>query len=311
MRFLPGLTLVLFVLHCAGTTTGSTDGGNASSDAGVEGSFCTIDEECGAAGFRCRGGVCITEECTTREQCFSGRICSSGECVLPSPDADCTDSNECPTPYLCDGFARRCWDPETGEYLGGGTGSSSSTSGQPSSGVGPGSSSMGTSSSSSGGPAMLIDIGGYRIENDENSGEGVIPMGTRVPAGGIVVIARNASKSEFEAHWNVTLGSNVVFLNSNNETSGPPVINGGEKYSLFSRQNMRLDGPTITGTTRKSIRRTGSGDASNSANWVIGEIDSANPGTTQIPPPARGIFISEWGDATDYIFEFIELYVNP
>jgi len=307
MRFLISASLVLLATSCVGTS-GSPDSGQPVPDAGPEGAFCTIDDECGG-NYRCRGGVCIAEECTSRDDCLPGRICSGGECVMPTPDGACATGDECPTPYLCDGFARRCWDPATGEYLGG-SASSSSSSGGTDGGAGS------SSSSSSGGQPTMVSLRGFRIENAESSGEGVIPMDTPlVPAGGILLIAREATRSQFQQTWGVTLADNVVYLNSNNGTNGPPVINGNEEYSLFATGNMRVDGPTISGSAGKSIRRIRAANPGSQSSWEIGDDNSTGtPGVTELQSSDRGIFISEWSDRTgsgEYVFEFIEIYVNP
>lgn len=139
-------------------------------------------------------------------------------------------------------------------------------------------------------------------------------MGTRVPRGGVLIIARDASRAEFEDHWGITLGANVVFLKSGNPNSGIPVINNNEQWSIFNRSNQREDGPTLVGGTAKSYKRIRVGNPSSEASWEITPESAATPGVTDLAPTDRGVLVSEWSDASgggDYIYEFIEIYVNP
>lgn len=316
------LLLALPVLGLACTT--ATSGTTPPQDAGTNGGFCSLDTDC-PNGNRCRGGICQAAECTVREDCLSPLVCVDGECVSVNPNAGCTSASECPVPYLCDGFSRRCFNPDTGEFLGGGSSSSggSSSVGGNSSTTGssqPGNSSaMGSSSSSTtGGGSGTFDLGGWRVENRESGNPNqttVIPAGTRVPRGGLLIIARDCSRREFEDRWGVTLDTNtVVFLNAANPTEGVPIVNGGEKFSLYNRSNQVEDGPTIAGSTGKAFRRTAAGAPGSMASWNVVDDRQATPGVTDLPGGTTGVLISEWSDRSgsgEYFYEYIELYVNP
>ncbi|MBI5495521.1 MAG: hypothetical protein HY904_10895 [Deltaproteobacteria bacterium] len=318
-RLLPALPLGLLLVTlppAACSSGGGEDAGSSSGspDAGGGSTFCGADSDC-ATGSRCRGGVCAASECATREDCLAPLICADAECVNAAPDGACAGTEDCPVPYLCDGFSRRCFNPTTGEFLGGSSSSSSSTGG--SSGTTTSSSQGGSSSSSSsGGSGAPYNLGGWRLDNVEATGGGtlVIPSGTQVPRGGMLVIARDCSRTAFEGHWGVTLDSNVVFLNAGGPTEGVPIINGGEKYSLYDAQNHRKDGPTMEGSTGKSFRRIHPGSPGSTSSWTVDNTDTATPGATELATTDTGVFITEWADASgggNYVYEFIELFVNP
>ncbi len=311
--------------------TSSTSGTTPPLDAGPNAGFCSLDTDCPNTS-RCRGGICQAAECVTREDCLSPLICTDGECVSVNPNAGCTNTAECPVSYLCDGFSRRCFNPDTGEFLGGGTSSSSgggsslagssSTGGvssvMPGSSGGASSSSSSSSSSSTSGSGGLFDLGGWRVENRESGNPNqttVIPTGTRVPRGGLLIIARDCSRREFEDRWGVTLDTNnVVFLNAANPSEGVPIVNGGEKFSLYNRSNQVEDGPTIVGSTSKAFRRTAAGSPGSQSSWDVVDDRQATPGVVDLPSGTSGVIISEWSDRSgngEYFFEYIELYVNP
>ena len=309
------------VVALAGAALGACAGGASSGSNGSGGDdggngLCSLDNEC-TSGQRCRGGVCQPLECTVRQDCVGGtRVCADGECVLYNPASGCASTEDCPSPYLCDGFSRGCFDPNTGMFLGSSSGSTSSGASSSSSSSGSSSASSSSSSSSSGGGGP-VNLAGWQIENEENGNviqSAVIPNNTVVAAGGTVIIARDANKAQFESFWGVSLPSNVVFLKSGNPNSGIPVINNNEKFSIYRPPHVLEDGPTVKGATGHCYQRTRASSPGSAGSW--GEVDEsqATPGSAALAGSDRGVFVSEWCDASgtgNYIYEFIELYVNP
>jgi len=164
----------------------------------------------------------------------------------------------------------------------------------------------------------MVDVGGFVLENDQADGTtpqaGVIPMGTQVEPGATIVITRNCTKSEFEAYWGVTLPASTLFLVSGNTNTGVPVINGGERWRIYDPADQPADGFTVTGDAGKSYQRTHSGSAGSMSNWTVGSDSNATPGTTDLGPNDHGVFVSEWSDAYgtgNWVYEFVEIYVNP
>ena len=126
--------------------------------------------------------------------------------------------------------------------------------------------------------STTLDVGGYTLTQANSTQTYTLPPGTTVPAGGYVVIARNVEKAAFEAAWGVTLGPNVVFLNSGEKA---PMINGGETYTLTNAVGAVLDGPTIVlPSTFQSVRRNDPCLPPGSAgSWTAGPLATATPGT--------------------------------
>lgn len=155
-----------------------------------------------------------------------------------------------------------------------------------------------------------INIGGYRIVQANASLTYTVPAGTTIPSQGYVVVGRNATKAQFEAFWGVTLGANVVYLNS---ADTMPQLNGSETYDLRNASNVSIDGVTIAQPSSggEAIKRTnGCGAASSSSSWSRTASSTGNPGSGAPAPCNKGAFISEFSDALgtgNYIYEFIEL----
>ena len=155
-----------------------------------------------------------------------------------------------------------------------------------------------------------VSIGGWRIVQANSSLTYFIPAGTSIPSNGYVVIGRNATKAQFEAFWGVTLGANVVYLNSGDTM---PQINGSETYDLRNASNQRVDGLTVAMASGagQSLKRTNAcGNANKSSSWSRLASSTGNPGAGAPAPCGKGAFISEFSDALgtgNYIYEFVEL----
>ena len=85
-----------------------------------------------------------------------------------------------------------------------------------------------------------VNIGGWTLTQANATLTYTIPAGTTIPSKGYVIIARNATKTAFQTFWGVTLGANVVYINS---ADTMPQINGSETYTLknASRHDDRRD----------------------------------------------------------------------
>ncbi len=163
------------------------------------------------------------------------------------------------------------------------------------------------------GPAA-IDVSGWRLQQQGASQSSVLPPGSMIPSGGYLVVARNATRAEFEAFF-PSLPAATTFVNSNAGGSCAngclPQINGGESFELFDLSNTRRDGPTIVIGTDNAYQRTRPGDSSGApSSWnVVGEA-SANPGLGAGVASAAGVVINEMADASDYRKEFVELHYD-
>jgi hypothetical protein len=125
-----------------------------------------------------------------------------------------------------------------------------------------------------------------------------------------VIIARNATKSQFQSFWGVTLGSNVVYINT---ADTMPQINGSENYTLFNATGSTIDGPTVSMDTSAgySFQRATCGASNLLSSWTRAVSTSGSPGTGGLTTCNRGVFINEFSDATgtgNYVYEFVELF---
>lgn len=163
-----------------------------------------------------------------------------------------------------------------------------------------------------------FEISGWTIYQYGSNATYSFPTNTLLAAGSYVVVARNCNQTSFQSFWGMTLGSNVLFINSNEDgsclgTDGClPLINGGESYELADQTDITIDGPTITGSADKAYHRIAAGlPANDPASWSETDASLATPGQGMPSPTGIGVVISEWSDALgggNYIYEFIELF---
>ena len=155
-----------------------------------------------------------------------------------------------------------------------------------------------------------LDISGWRIAQSNSTLNFTIPAATAVPSKGYVIIARNASKSAFEAFWGRTLGANVVYINSGDTM---PQINGSEKYTLYTAAGSRIEGTTVAMDSAggSDFQRSTCGAIGKLTSWTKSASTAASPGTGGLSTCAKGVFINEFSDAVgtgNYVYEFIELF---
>ncbi len=157
---------------------------------------------------------------------------------------------------------------------------------------------------------LPADISGWKVTQAKSTLNYTIPAGTVIASKGYVLIARNATKTQFQAFWNRTLASNVVYVNSANAM---PQINGSENYKLSNAAGTVIDGPTVSMDTSggSSFQRLNCGSAGALSSWTKVVSTSGSPGTGGLTTCGKGVFINEFSDATgtgNYIYEFIELF---
>jgi len=154
------------------------------------------------------------------------------------------------------------------------------------------------------------DVSGWKLVQANATLNYTIPSGTVIPSGGYAIVARNATKAQFEAFWGVTLGSNVVYINS---ADTMPQINGSETYTLKDQNNATVDGPTYAhdSSSGDSLERSTCGASGLAGTWTKVAATSATPASNGKTGCNLGVFINENSDAIgtgNYVYEFIELY---
>lgn len=154
------------------------------------------------------------------------------------------------------------------------------------------------------------DISGWKIVQANATLNYTIPNGTRIPRDGYVIVARNATKSAFESFWGVSLGTNVVYINSGDTM---PQLNGSETYTLKNASDVTIDGPTYAhdASSGDSLERANCGSVGSSSTWTKVAASSATPGSNGLTTCSLGVFINENSDAIgtgNYVYEFVELF---
>ncbi len=158
-----------------------------------------------------------------------------------------------------------------------------------------------------------VDISGWRLVQANSAITYTLPAGSVIPAGGYLIVARNATKAAFETFWRggAALPSNVAYINS---AGAIPQINGSENYTLNNAAGTRVDGPTVSMATGagQALRRKDPCNAANqSASWNIGATTTADPGAGAGAGCAKGVVINEFADAAgtgNFVYEFVELH---
>jgi len=161
-----------------------------------------------------------------------------------------------------------------------------------------------------GGGGTPQDISGWHLVQANATLNYTIPASTSIPSHGYVIVARNATKAAFETFWGVTLGANVVYINSGDTM---PQINGSETYTLTNASNTTIDGPTVgmDSAAGFDFERATCGAVGTLSSWAHRTWSSATPGTGGLGTCAKGVFINEFSDALgtgNYVYEYIELY---
>ena len=166
---------------------------------------------------------------------------------------------------------------------------------------------------SGGGGGVSVNVGGWKLTQANAAFTYTVPTGTTIPAGGYLVVGRNAAKSAFETFWRggAPLPSNTVYLNS---ADTMPVINGSETYRLTNASGTLIDGTTIAmpsaaGSTVQ--RKDPCLAAGASTSWTTSASSNGTPGGGAAAGCAKGVVINEFSDAlgtNNFVYEFIELH---
>lgn len=169
--------------------------------------------------------------------------------------------------------------------------------------------------SSSGGdvpvePITEVDLSGYVLQQTNAAYTFTLPPGTILERDDLIIVARDATQAEFEAHWGVTLPARVTYFNSQ---GGFPSINGDETYSVLSDLGSAVDGPSIVLDVGQSAQRL-EDETGTPGSWSLAASEMAVPGTSvslQAETPAP--FLAAYSDALgpgNYVYEFVELAVS-
>jgi hypothetical protein len=164
-----------------------------------------------------------------------------------------------------------------------------------------------------GGGGGSVNVGGWKITQRNSSVTYTIPTGTTIPAGGYLIVGRDATKSAFETFWRggSPLPSNVVYLNA---VGVLPLINGSEDYTLANASGTTIDGPTIamaSAAGNTDQRKDPCLAANLSTSWTVSAAGSATPGSGAGAGCAKGVVINEFSDAlgtNNFVYEFVELH---
>lgn len=155
-----------------------------------------------------------------------------------------------------------------------------------------------------------VNIGGWTLTQANATLNYTIPAGTTIPSKGYVIIARNATKTAFQSFWGVTLGANVVYINS---ADTMPQINGSETYTLKNASGVTIEGTTVAmdASGGSDFQRATCGAIGTLSSWTKSASTSGSPGTGGLNGCNKGPFINEFSDALgtgNYVYEFIELF---
>jgi len=173
--------------------------------------------------------------------------------------------------------------------------------------------------------ATPVDLSGFILEQEQVVGNTIqfidafLPA-VKVPHGGFLIVARNATQAQFEAFYcatggcpgGTTLGPNVVYLTGGNAF---PQIDGSETFAAFDLQGVFMDGRSFpeVATGQQTLERTSCGvSATLATSWNIAATSTAGatPGRGPLNTGLNRICVSEVADATNSNFEFLEVFVE-
>jgi beta-lactamase superfamily II metal-dependent hydrolase len=155
-----------------------------------------------------------------------------------------------------------------------------------------------------------VNIGNWTLTQANSTLTYTIAAGTTIASKGYVIIARNATKAAFQTFWGVTLGANVVYINS---ADTMPQINGSETYTLKNSSGVTIEGTTVAMDTSggSDFQRATCGAIGTLSSWTKLASASGSPGTGGLNGCNKGPFINEFSDALgtgNFVYEFIELF---
>jgi len=158
-------------------------------------------------------------------------------------------------------------------------------------------------------PPGEIDLSGWRLDQTDSARTHAFPAGTVLRAGGRLVVARDCSRDAFEKFWGRALGSEVLFVDSDDQF---PSFNGAETVALRDNAGQERDGPTVVLSVGNGYRRLpGDGPANLASSWAIGPAAPGVFAPADGPiPAAAGVRITAFADPTgtgNFVYEFVEI----
>jgi beta-lactamase superfamily II metal-dependent hydrolase len=155
-----------------------------------------------------------------------------------------------------------------------------------------------------------VNIGAWTLTQANATLNYTIPTGTTIPSKGYVIIARNATKTAFQTFWGVTLGANVIYINS---ADTMPQINGSETYTLKNSSGVTIEGTTVAmdASGGSDFQRATCGAIGTLGSWTKSASTAGSPGSGGLNGCNKDPFINEFSDALgtgNYVYEFIELF---
>ena len=163
---------------------------------------------------------------------------------------------------------------------------------------------------------MGFDLSGFALENHEHNSSrqrSVFPPGTIVPRNGVLVVARSATRAEFEAQWG-PIDERAAFISMGADTEGAPIINGEERFALVNSEGLIIDGPSTPMQVGHCQVRRATGEGEQGPQWTYLPSSAAAPGSSRLIVPGAGVFISEIADLEgpgNWRFEFVEIAYFP
>jgi hypothetical protein len=140
------------------------------------------------------------------------------------------------------------------------------------------------------------DVSGFIIQQIESTREFILPENCYIPARGLLVLGRYATRGAFETYWNTELDESVLYINSMNAF---PMINGQEQFLLKSPENVLIDpsdGSYTSPIIQEGERARRSFPGNDSEDWYIAPDSTATPG---------------WSPLLDTTFVSVTPPVNP
>ena len=159
--------------------------------------------------------------------------------------------------------------------------------------------------------ANIVDMAGWKVVQN-NGLEITLPAGTTLPASGFLVIGRKTDQVGFEA-CHGALPANATYINGQDLIGGNgfPLVDSGRAYHLENASGVTIDGVTPTaGTTQACQRLNTTGDGTTAGEWSCVNMANSNAGVFMAGSGQDKVVISEFGDNSSYLCEFIEIYYD-
>ncbi len=157
------------------------------------------------------------------------------------------------------------------------------------------------------------NVGGYWVRQSEAGKDDLLLRladDTLIAPSNYIIVARNATRGEFQTYWKTNLNPYTVYINTGD---GMPVINGGEYYTLLDYAQVPIDGPSPSSfnPSTKCIRRiSATNDATLTNSWIVSAMANASPGSGCGGNGRDNFVISEISDAANSKYEFVELFYD-